>query len=279
MPSITELLIDLGLANYVVGRTGFCIHPADQVARIPKTGGTKDVNIGKIRALRPTHVIVNVDENDKPTVDTLRAYIPYIVVTHPLTPEDNLALIDQLFDAFFELLKNSISAIDNIAACALSISSKALKSEISQRLRTLQTHHPRVQPERVLYLIWKDPWISVARDTYISRMLHLVDWQTLPDLQGGNGISAPGAARYPVLLGNEVWLRDVDRVLLPSEPYRFSLAHIAQVQQWLPHAKVQLVDGEMLSWYGSRAVAGLDYLAALAGWVTSADASTKATSS
>ena len=71
VPSITELLCDLGLAPQLVGRTGFCIHPAATVRAIAKVGGTKDVNLDKIRALAPTHLIVNVDENQKPTVDAL----------------------------------------------------------------------------------------------------------------------------------------------------------------------------------------------------------------
>ena len=66
VPSLTELLCDLGLADAIVGRTGYCIHPADEVERIPKVGGTKTVNIEKIRKLAPTHLIVNIDENEKP---------------------------------------------------------------------------------------------------------------------------------------------------------------------------------------------------------------------
>jgi len=74
VPSLTELLCDLGLTTSLVGRTGFCIHPEQQLAPIPKIGGTKDVNIEKIRKLAPTHLIVNIDENEKPTVDTLATY-------------------------------------------------------------------------------------------------------------------------------------------------------------------------------------------------------------
>jgi len=84
VPSITELLCDLGLAPQLVGRTGFCIHPADVVRNIPKVGGTKDVNIEKIRKLAPTHLVVNIDENEKPTVDKLAEFVPNIVVTHPI---------------------------------------------------------------------------------------------------------------------------------------------------------------------------------------------------
>ena len=92
VPSITELLCDLGLAPQLVGRTGFCVHPAAVVAAIPKVGGTKDVNIEKIRKLAPTHLVVNIDENEKPTVELLAEFVPHVVITHPLAPRDNLAL-------------------------------------------------------------------------------------------------------------------------------------------------------------------------------------------
>src|SRR4051812_32416520 len=81
VPSITELLCELGLAGQLVGRTGFCIHPADVVRAVPKVGGTKDVNLDKIRKLAPTHLVVNIDENEKPTVEALAEFIPHIVVT------------------------------------------------------------------------------------------------------------------------------------------------------------------------------------------------------
>jgi len=92
VPSITELLYELGLGDRIIGRTGFCIHPEGKVKLVPKVGGTKDVNIGKIRRLAPTHLIVNVDENEKPTVEELARFVPNIVVTHPLGPLDNPGL-------------------------------------------------------------------------------------------------------------------------------------------------------------------------------------------
>src|SRR5215469_6170862 len=92
VPSITELLFALGLEQQIVGRTGFCIHPRERVREVPKVGGTKSVKIDAVRALKPTHVIVNIDENDKPTIDALSSFVPHVVVTHPLTPRDNLSL-------------------------------------------------------------------------------------------------------------------------------------------------------------------------------------------
>src|SRR3954451_17314941 len=107
VPSLTELVFTLGLGQRLVARTGFCIHPADQVGAVAKVGGTKDVNLAKLCRLAPTHVLVNVDENRKETIDAMRAWTavdgpaaPQIVVTHPLAPDDNLALVDQLLDQF-----------------------------------------------------------------------------------------------------------------------------------------------------------------------------------
>src|SRR6185436_8997735 len=100
VPSITELVCELGLADQLVGRTGFCIHPKEALGKIPKVGGTKSVNLKKIRELAPTHVIVNVDENRKETAVALAEFVPHLIVTHPLAPRDNLALYRQVGSAF-----------------------------------------------------------------------------------------------------------------------------------------------------------------------------------
>jgi hypothetical protein len=112
----------------------------------------------------------------------------------------------------------------------------------------------------VLYLIWHAPWMTVARDTYVSRMLARVGWQTLPAEAGGYA----GAARYPALTGDEPWLPAVEEVLLSSEPFSFQERHVDAARALCPGAHVRRVDGELLSWYGARAAAGLRYLRALA---------------
>ena len=91
-------------------------------------------------------------------------------------------------------------------------------------------------------------------------MLARIAWSTLPAAEGGPS----GAARYPVVVGDEPWLREVDEVLLSSEPYRFGPRHVAEVAALCPAARVRLVDGELLSWYGPRALPGLAYLRELA---------------
>ncbi len=236
VPSITELLCDLGLADRLVGRTGFCIHPRETVRGIAKVGGTKDVDLDRVRELAPTHVIVNVDENRRETADALRGFVPHVVVTHPLAPRDNLDLY-RLCGALFG------REAEAAALCARFEAAYA-RAEAAGR---------GAPPRDVLYLIWKDPWMTVSRDTYIARTLALVGWQTLP---------ADAASRYPSIDIDAAAVRDASLVLLSTEPFMFREHHVAAVRT-LTGKPVLLVDGEMTSWYGSRAVAGLDYVASL----------------
>jgi hypothetical protein len=247
VPSLTELAVAVGLAPWLVARTGFCVHPADVVGRVPKVGGTKDVNLAKLARLAPTHVLVNVDENRLDTVQAMQAWPrpPQLVVTHPLDPHDNPGLVDQLVQVFGHL--------DGVAERAAALRTR-LEAE-------LDATRPEGRPQRqVLYVIWRDPWMTVARDTYLSRMLARVNWQTWPDALGG----AHGAARYPRLRGDEAWLAGIEQVLLSSEPYAFGAQHFAEARALCPRAEVRCVDGELLSWYGARAVPGLRYLRELA---------------
>ena len=236
VPSITELLCDLGLASQVIGRTGFCIHPAEPVAAIPKVGGTKDVNIDKIRKLAPTHLVVNIDENEKPTVAALAEFIPHIVVTHPLAPRDNLALA-RLMGAVF---------------CA-DARANAWCAQFEAEYAALQAM-PRGRPQTMLYCIWQDPWMSVSQDTYIARMMAEIGWN-VPQLAD--------PARYPRFDWSAQLVERIDGVLLSTEPYRFTDAHADALERRIGKP-VHLIDGEMMSWYGSRSLAGLRYLRQIA---------------
>ena len=238
VPSITELLFDLGLSDCVVARTGFCIHPAPQVLNIPKVGGTKDVNIKKLLALQPTHLIVNIDENRKELVAELRERAPQIdiIVTHPRAPEDNAALYSLLGALFHR----------NVEAATLSAALSNALTHASAACATL----PR---ERVLYLIWKDPWMTVGADTYVARTLAAVGWECAqPD---------GTQDRYPSLFEHNALWQTVDRVLLSSEPYAFRENHVAEIANLAPRASIHLIDGELTSWYGSRAIPSLRALA------------------
>jgi len=250
VPSVTELLFALDLGAQMVARTGFCIHPEPAVRAVAKVGGTKDVKLDRLRQMAPTHIVVNIDENRRETVEEIRSFVPNVIVTHPCAPEDNFGLYDLLGGIFGR------------APQAQSLGA-ALQSE-------LDAVRSRAWPARqVLYAIWQDPWMTVSRDTYISRMLALVNWQTWPENApqacADGDCSRPNAAgeRYPSFRWNDALVRGLDQVLLSTEPYRFTEDHADALERQLGKP-VMLVDGEMLSWYGSRAIAGVRYLAELA---------------
>lgn len=238
VPSLTELLFDLGLGPQVVGRTRYCVHPRGLVGEVPVVGGTKDVDISRVAACRPTHVLVNPDENRRETFEALQRIVPSILVLHPVEVTDNLTL--------FELLGRTFDVQEAAAGLA-----GRLRQELAAcAARTW----PR---ERVLYLVWRRPWMTVAADTYIARALALVGWE-VPHAPGGE----TGAARYPEVADLPAAAAEVSRVLLATEPYRFSERHVAELARACPGTPVHLIDGEMTGWYGSRAVAGLAYLRA-----------------
>lgn len=236
VPSLTELLCDLGLASALVGRTGFCVHPRATLRRIPKVGGTKDVDLDAVRALAPTHLIADIDENRREQIEVLMRCVPQVIVVHPRRVEDNLPLYALFGHAFCrEAQAGHLMDEFHIARAELA---------------AVLDHCPR---QTVLYPIWRAPWMTISRDTYIASMLAAAGWDSLP---------AVSAQRFPVFEWDATWLAAVDRVLLPSEPYAFTARHVAEVAL-LSGKPVTRIDGEMVSWYGSRAIAGLRYLAAL----------------
>ena len=240
VPSITELLFDLGLGPFVAGRTTFCVHPRAAVESVPRVGGTKTVRLDRLRRLEPTHVIVNVDENRKEDVEAIESFAPHVIVTHPLEPSDNPGLYRLLGSIF-----SREEAAERLAAA------------FADGLAAVNEAAARLPPRRVLYLIWKEPWMTVSQDTYISRTLDLVNWETVAHDPG---------VRYPEVALGEALFAGVDLVLLSSEPYPFKPEHAALVRAAPGGTRVPtaLIDAEMVSWYGSRAIRGLGYLAEFA---------------
>jgi ABC-type Fe3+-hydroxamate transport system substrate-binding protein len=237
VPSITELLFELDLAEQVVGRTVFCIHPRDRIKSVASVGGTKQLNMDKLQRLKPTHVIVNIDETPRRLADELIRCGYEVVVTHPIEVRDNLALYRQI-GALFRREREAERLCARFEA--------AFEAAIDAA---------RSLPERrVLYLIWKNPWMTVSRNTYIARMLALVNCRTVAD---------DPENRYPTVELNDDLLVRTELVLFGSEPFPFKQSHIEAFQAEFPAhaAKAAIIDAEMTSWYGSRAIAGLAYIA------------------
>ena len=247
VPSLTELLFDLGLGRQVVGRTGWCIHPSPEVRQAKAIGGPKQINMRKLAALAPTHAVLNIDENPKEMSEAIARLGVRLVVTHPTAPEDNLALY-RLFGDLFGRAREAATLTERFAAASarLAVAAKTLPSR------------------RVLYLIWMNPWMTISADTYIAHMLAATNWTTL-----GHDPNR----RYPNLELDARMVADADLILFATEPFPFKERHIADFIRSFPRAagKTHLVSGDMLSWYGSRAIPGLDYLRELASALADAE--------
>ncbi|CCH02853.1 periplasmic binding protein [Fibrella aestuarina BUZ 2] len=232
VPSQTELLFDLGLDEEVVGITKFCIHPADKVARKPQVGGTKNVQIEQVRALQPTLIIANKEENTRADVDALRAIAP-VHVTDVVTLPDAYAMIREVG----QLVGRSAQA-------------NQLAEQIEASLEGLARNVPNGRRPRVTYLIWRKPWMVATADTFIDAMLS----------QAGCDNAFASQTRYPVVSADELAAAQPDWVFLSSEPYPFKEKHIIELKAICPMARIRLVDGELFSWYGSRLLESATYL-------------------
>jgi len=220
VPSITELLIDLGLEDRIIGRTRFCVHPKEAVEKIPIMGGTKNPRLDKIREANPDYIIANKEENQPQDIKTLMEEFE-VNVTDIATIEDALITIHEL--------GKTLDVADQ---------ADQLISEIQQRLE----ERPDEPELRTAYMIWKDPWMTVGNDTYIHDVMR--HWN-LP-----NVFSAQN--RYPKIDIQQLKNANPDLVLLSSEPYPFKEKHLSQVEEVCPAARVLLVEGEWFSWYGSH---------------------------
>ena len=219
VPSITEALFDLGLTtNEIIGRTKFCIHPEDLVDSVEIIGGTKNLNIDKIKALKPDLIIANKEENVKEQVEELMKDFK-VLVTNVETLEDNYYLLKQLGHLFGKEEKAQFFNLKIDEAFDIPRSEKRLK---------------------VAYLIWKNPYMTVGGDTFISRILEELGFENLFKNQ----------KRYPEVQLED--LKEADLIFLSSEPFPFKEKHIYEIQEVCVNQKIIIVDGEAFSWYGTH---------------------------
>ncbi len=219
VPSLTELVIDLGLKDRLVGRTRFCIHPKGLVEDIPIIGGTKNLNHKKIGQLQPDYIIANLEENRKKDVELLHNNYN-VNLTNINTIEDALGVIKELGNDF-DAEKRALEIV------------KEITSLLSIPLQT--------KPKTVAYFIWKDPWMVAAKKTYIDSVLQHYNLQNI----------FSDKTRYPEISLDELTQRSPELVLLSSEPYPFKEKHMQEIKKVCPDAEIQLINGEWFSWYGS----------------------------
>jgi ABC-type Fe3+-hydroxamate transport system substrate-binding protein len=225
VPSQTELLVDLGLEEKIVGITKFCVHPPHLRKSKTIVGGTKDYRFEVIDALKPDLIIGNKEENDRSGIEKLAEKYP-VWMSDIVDLQDTFRMISDL------------GKITN---------TKPKASEIISKIEDSFTR-PFPKKGTCVYLIWENPMMAAGKNTFIDSMLSLVSFENLVK-----------TFRYPEISEDVLTSLSPDFVLLSSEPFPFKEKHVLKIQKLLPNAKVKLVDGELFSWYGSRLVQAAAY--------------------
>lgn len=265
VPSVTESLFDLKLGDRLVGITDFCIYPEAGVAHLPRVGGTKNPDVETIVQLAPDLVIANQEENRREDVIALQeAGIP-VWVTFPKTVPD-----------VFNLLWNIMHLFD--------------ETSMVPRVRLIEQTYDWVAgiskryedtPCKVFAPIWFDPLMAFNADTYIHDLLRVcggtnifAERQRQFPLDADLGerepypVDDPRIAgrdtRYPRVSLEEVVAAQPDVILLPSEPFHFTEAHVSLFAGLdVPAARtnrMHLLDGSLLTWHGTRIAYALSTL-------------------
>jgi ABC-type Fe3+-hydroxamate transport system substrate-binding protein len=232
VPSQTELLVDLELREQIVGLTKFCVHPEDLRKQKKVVGGTKQVHFDRIAALGPDIILCNKEENTQEMVTELEKISP-VHVSDIYTIDDSLELIRQ-YGEIFEVTGKASEIIEKI---------ELEKADFQEYVKDF--------PERkVAYFIWKNPWMVAGKDTFIDHLLELNRFK--------NGFLEEDS-RYPEISLAQLDEKEVEVVLLSTEPFPFKEKDIEALKKEVKLGCIQIVDGEYFSWYGSRLKAAFTY--------------------
>ena len=240
VPSQTEFLADLGLDDEVVGITKFCIHPNNWFQQKKRVGGTKTLDFHKIEVLKPDLIIGNKEENEQSQIEYLAQHYP-VWMSDIYTLEDALDMMRKLGQVTGKTEKaNAIIA--------------EVENQFAHHIKPTRFSEEGGTP-KVAYLIWRKPYMAAGSGTFIDDMLR----------QSGFDNVFANLSRYPEITPEQLAIARPAMIFLSSEPYPFSEKHIAELQEICPDAAIQLVDGEMFSWYGSRLLQAPGYFAELRG--------------
>jgi ABC-type Fe3+-hydroxamate transport system substrate-binding protein len=234
VPSVTELICDLGASDRLVGVTKFCVEPAAVVAALPRVGGTKTADCAGLAALQPDLVVMNSEENDRTHFEALVAAGLTVFVSYPTSVA---------------------GAGQGIVRLATALGSENGGAELSRRIAGVAAALRPLIPgrQRVFCPIWRKPWMSFNADTFCHDILASA---------GGDNVCAGATQRYPVVELPAIAQVDPQVIVLPDEPYPFAPRHrralepLAGTAAWRD-GRIHHVDGKALSWYGARTPAAL----------------------
>ncbi len=241
VPSVTYLLHHLALENNIIGITQFCKLPKHYKKDKTLIGGTKEVKLNRVEALKPDLFILSKEENTKELAENLSQIAP-VFVSDVYNCQSNIELIRTL-GIVFQKTSDADKLLDRISL----EKQRIIKRNQGKQLKTL-------------YFIWQNPWMSVGRDTFINQMMQLAGFDNILANQ----------KRYPTVDLSKINPNDVDVILLSSEPFPFKEKHKTALQKQFPNTKILLVKGEPFTWFGAYPKEAFSYFTQLQKELTNA---------
>jgi ABC-type Fe3+-hydroxamate transport system substrate-binding protein len=233
VPSQSEFLWDIGLEKELVGITKFCIHPEKMFRSVERVGGTKKLDLEKIRKLKPDLIIGNKEENERSDIEALRKEFAVW-----------MSDIYDLSDAFD--MMSSLGLITNREKEAEKII-KAIKVSFGK------LDLDKFKGKKAAYFIWYKPYMVAAKNTFIDHLLMKLGFINV----------FAYLERYPEINPAQISQASPELILLSSEPFPFGEKHVRELEEICPNARIVLVDGEVFSWYGSRLLHSVSYFNAM----------------
>lgn len=233
VPSLTELLHALGAGDRVVGITKFCLHPPEWFRSKTRIGGTKDVDLERVKNLRPDLIIANREENVREQIQALARDFE-VLLTDISTWEQALQAIEQIGQRI-----------------GAERAAEHLTEQLQKRRRLWEEKRGGLQIPRLraAYFIWRNPYMVAASGTFIDEMLRIAGFVNV----------FAHRSRYPEVSAEDLQAARPEALLLSSEPYPFRDKHLEELRALCPQARPVLVDGELFSWYGSRLLGSFEY--------------------
>ncbi len=222
-----------------MGRSRFCIHPQPSIEQIPKVGGTKDVNWEKIKTVNPDIIILDKEENTLEMAQTC--------------PFDYVALhIESINDVAKELIKLNQHLENNKLQKIAERWQAIARNKKTNKITNLEDFPGIIQwwkrptkQQKLLYLIWQDPWMAIGNNTFIQSVIDKLGFET-QRIQFDEKYPTINLQDYPT---------ESTLLLFSSEPFPFERYKDQLLKLGYGCA---LVDGEYFSWYGLRSLAFLE---------------------
>ncbi|MDA8196737.1 MAG: helical backbone metal receptor [Actinomycetota bacterium] len=229
VPSMTESLLTSSAT--LVGVTRYC-----EVEGFEVIGGTKDPDIDAISKIAPDLVILDRHENRRQDFEAIASRGLEVYAT-------SIASIEELAHDFTELNQRFDLRLPKIDTEAI--------GEISKRLAAIDRASGSLSardqnPIKALVPIWRNPYMVINSTTYAGDLLRHI------------GVRVVGGESEYSKVDLATFRGQVDLILAPSEPYKFTKRQLPELQGI---AKVvEFVDGKDLFWWGTRTMGAIERL-------------------